>query len=401
MDPGLGPYVADWLHLVVRWLHIAAAIAWIGTSFYFMALDYSLTPPASERAAREGVGGESWEIHGGGFYRIEKFRVAPARLPASLHWFKWEAYTTWLSGFALLVLLYYAQAETYLVDRSVADLAPWQAVALSVVILGVGWLAYDTLSRWLADRERLLAVALALLVVGVVWVSSQLFSARAAYIQAGATLGTWMVANVFFVIIPGQRELIAAMLAGREPDPSFGIRGKQRSVHDNYLTLPVLFAMISQHFPFTYGHPYGWLVLLGLMAAGAAAQHFFNLRRQGRTAWGIPVLALVVVVFAAVAVAPRLGVGAAPLTPGESAAVRQVFLDRCVACHSVRPTQVGFTAAPKGIAFDTAEQIKGNARLIYQQVVATRLMPLGNLSGMTEEERDLIARWFRSGAPAP
>lgn len=403
MDPGLGLYVADWLHLVVRWLHITAAIAWIGTSFYFMALDYSMTLPKDERAAREGVGGESWEIHAGGFYRIEKFRVAPAQLPASLRWFKWEAYTTWLSGFALLVLLYYVQAETYLVDRSVADLASWQAVALSVVILGVGWLAYDALSRWLADRERLLAVVVALLVVVVVWVSGQLFSPRAAYIQAGATIGTWMVANVFFVIIPGQRELVAAKLTGREPDPLHGVRGNQRSVHNNYLTLPVLFAMISHHFPFTYGHPYGWLVLLGLMAAGAAVRHFFNLRHQGRMAWGLPIGALAIVAFVAVAVAPSLGVGVVrePFSPAESAAVRSVITERCVTCHSVRPTYAGITAAPKGIAFETSQQIKANAPLIYQQVVATRLMPLGNVTGMTEEERQLIARWFRSGAPPP
>jgi uncharacterized membrane protein len=399
MDPVLVSYAGDWLHLAVRWLHITAAIAWVGASFYFIALDHSLREP-SERDASRGVGGEAWEIHGGGFYRIEKFRVAPSQLPASLRWFKWEAYLTWLSGFGLLVLLYYLDPFQFLIDPEVMKLEGWMAVAASVAILGVGWLGYDALSRALEERPVVLAVAIAALVIAVVWISTQLFSARAAYIQAGSAMGTWMAANVLFTIIPGQRELVAAKRAGREPDARFGIRGKQRSVHNNYLTLPVIFAMISQHFPFTYGHAYGALILLALMAAGAAVQHYLNLRHRGEgepaLLWGAGgILAIV-----ALLTAPQL-VAAKPLAPEEIAAVRQAFTARCVTCHAERPTNVAFTAPPKGLALESDDRIRANARLIYQQVVVTRVMPLGNQTNMTEEERDLIARWFRTGAPLP
>ncbi len=273
----LGAYALDWLHLIVRWGHLIAAIGWVGTSFYFISLDLGLVPSATPAVA-----GEAWEIHGGGFYRIEKFRLAPPQLPASLRWFQWEAYLTWLTGFALLVLLYYLDPYAFLIDPRVAALEPWQAIGASVALLAVGWVAYDRIASALETRPRVLAVATIVLVAVVVFVASALFGSRAAYIHAGATLGTWMAANVLFVIIPGHRELVRAKEQGREPDPVWALRGKQRSVHNNYLTLPVVFAMISQHFPFTYGHAYAPLVLLGLMASGAMAQHFLNLRQQGR-----------------------------------------------------------------------------------------------------------------------
>jgi len=278
-------YVQDWLHLLVRWLHIVAAIAWVGASFYFIALDHSLRAPA---AAGSALAGEAWEIHGGGFYRVEKYRVAPAALPESLAWFKWEAYLTWLSGFALLVLLYYASANTYLIDPLVRPLEPWQAVAASVAMLAAGWVVYDQLAQRVGD-QRVLAVLLCVVIALVAWGSAQLFSARAAYIQTGAVIGTWMAANVFFVIIPGQRRLVEATAQRRAPDAIDGIRGKQRSVHNNYLTLPAVFAMISQHFPFTYGSDQRWLVLLALMAFGALMQHLLNVRHGGRTS--VPALA--------------------------------------------------------------------------------------------------------------
>ena len=397
MDPLLTAHALDWLHLVVRWLHITAAIAWVGASFYFIALDQSLGP-AADGGADTGVGGEAWEIHGGGFYRIEKFRVAPARLPASLRWFKWEAYLTWLSGFALMVLLYYVDPRTFLIDPQVRDLDPAVAVAASLAILGLGWVAYDRLARALPDRPLALAAAIAALVVAVVWLSTQLFSARAAYIQAGAALGTWMAANVLFTIIPGQRELVAAKTAGREPDPLPGLRGKQRSVHNNYLTLPVVLAMISQHFPFTYGHAYGAPILLALMAAGVMIQHYLNTRHAGEPEPSLLFGAAGVVLVIALLTAPSLA-PAEPLTGAELAAARQVFVTRCTACHAERPTDVEFTAPPKGLVLTSAERIRANARDIYQQVVVTRVMPLGNRTGMTQEERDLISRWFRSGAP--
>jgi uncharacterized membrane protein len=390
-------YVLDWANLLVRWLHVTAAIAWIGTSLYYIALDYHLLPAKDN----DELAGEVWEIHGGGFYRVEKYRVAPRVLPSPLHWFKWEAYTTWLSGFTLLVVLYYANASTYLVDRSVADISPLTAVGISVAILIVGWFVYDGLSRALEGRDRLLAVALAVVIIAVAFGTSRVLSPRAAYLQVGAMIGTWMAANVRFIIIPGQQELVDAKLAGREPDPLPGIRGKQRSIHNNYLTLPVVFAMISNHFPFTYGHPYGWLILVALMGLGAWVRHFFNLRNQGRVVWLIPASAGVGILLLIVAAYPRLLPSsslAASVTYGEAQAV---IARRCQPCHSATPTQPGFTQAPNGVTFDTPDQIVSRAQQIYQQAVVTKNMPLGNLTGISQDERDVLGAWFQHGAPGP
>jgi uncharacterized membrane protein len=392
-------YALDWLNLLVRWLHITAGIAWIGTSFYYIALDYHLLPQRQPGAGDAGIAGEVWEIHGGGFYRVEKYRVAPPELPSPLHWFKWEAYTTWLSGFALLVVLYYANASTYLVDKSVADINPWLAVAISVGLLFVGWFVYDALSRLLEGQDRLLAVAIAVVITITAYGVSHLLSPRAAYIQVGAMIGTWMVFNVFFVIIPGQRELVAAKAAGREPDPTPGLRGKQRSIHNNYLTLPVLFAMVSNHFPFTYGHPQGWLILLVLMGIGAWVRHFFNLRHQGRELWWIPASAAVGVLALAVAIAPR-GISSAS-NAVTFAQAQAVIARRCQPCHSAQPTQPGFPVAPNGVMFDSSDQIVGRAQQIYEQAVVTKNMPFGNLTNITQDERDLLAAWVQQGAPGP
>jgi uncharacterized membrane protein len=391
-------YAGDWLHLVVRWLHVTAAIAWVGASFYFIALDQSLRAPRREGAEAEGVGGDAWEIHGGGFYRIEKYRIAPRTLPAPLAWFKWEAYTTWLTGFALMVLLYYVDPSQYLIDPNRPHLQGWELVTASLAIIIFGWLAYDLLARSIAS-ERVLTVALIVLTVVIAALSGYLFSPRGAFIQVGATLGTWMAANVFFVIIPGQRALVAATAAGTALDPGPGIRGKQRSVHNNYLTLPVLFAMISQHFPFTYGHDSSWLVLLAFMALGAVVRHAFNLRHQGRDIRRTLAVALAGGVALIVALAPQPQ--AAGLTAADFPAVQQVFGARCVTCHSSHPTNPGFSVAPKGVMFDTQAEIVANAQRAYEQVVVTKAMPLGNVTGITDAERDLIGRWVRSGAPAP
>ena len=390
-------YALEWANLLVRWLHVTAAIAWIGTSFYYIALDYHLLEPKNPAAEEEGVAGEAWEIHGGGFYRVEKYRVAPRTLPNPLHWFMWEAYTTWLSGFGLLIVLYYANASTYLVDRSVADISPAVAVAISVGLLIIGWLVYDGLSRALEGHDRLLALALAVVISVTAFGVSHLLSPRAAYLQVGAMIGTWMAANVGAVIIPGQRELVAAKLAGREPDPIYGIRGKQRSIHNNYLTLPVLFAMLSNHFPLTYSHPQGWLVLLALMGLGAWVRHFFNLRHQGRVVWAIPVSAAVGVVVLAVAIAPRdVSTSVANVSFAQAQAV---IARRCLPCHSATPTQSGFPEAPNGVMFDSSDQILGRAQQIYQQAVVTKNMPFGNLTNITQEERDVLAAWVQEGAP--
>ena len=391
----MDPYANEWLDFLARWLHVIAGIVWIGTSFYFSALDNHLGPPGPE--AGEGVGGEAWEIHGGGFYRVQKYRVAPPSLPERLLWFKWEAYTTWLSGFALFVVLYYVNASTYLIDKSVSDLSPAGAIAISIALLGVAWVVYDLLCRAVRN-ELVLAAALVGLTTLAAWGCSRLFSGRAEYIQVGAMLGTIMAGNVLFVIIPAHWELVRAKEAGREPDPAPGLRAKQRSVHNNYLTLPVLFAMLSNHFPSSYGHSYSWLVLIALMLIGAWIRHFFNLRHAGRNVWAIPVTAALAIAGVAVAIRPgggsaggSLGAGAVQFTRAQA-----IVEQRCVPCHSAHPTKV--SAAPKGIVFDTPAQISAQAALIEQVAVTTKTMPIGNATGMTQAERDLLGAWIRQGA---
>jgi uncharacterized membrane protein len=386
------PYANEWLDLLVRWLHVIAAIAWIGASFYFIALDNHLRPPEDEADNERGVGGEAWEIHGGGFYQVQKYRVAPRTLPEPLYWFKWEAYTTWLSGFALLIVLYYVNANTYLIDRSVADLRPWQAIGISVALLAAAWLVYDGLCR-LIPNDLALAAVLLVLVTLAAWGVSHLFSGRAEYIQIGAMLGTMMAGNVVFVIIPAHWELVRAKQAGREPDAAAGLRAKQRSIHNNYLTLPVVFTMISNHFPITYGHSYSWLILVALLVIGAWVRHFFNLRQTGRNAWWIPVTAALAIAGLAVAIRPHSSSGgtAVPFTR-----IQAIVEARCVPCHSVRPTRVD--SAPMGIVFDTPQQIAAQASLIEQVAVQTKVMPLGNETGMTQAERDALGAWINQGA---
>ena len=394
----LDPYVTDWLNLLTRWLHVIAGIVWIGSSFYFIALDNHLRPPRDEREREAGIGGETWEIHGGGFYNIKKYLVAPRVLPETLHWFKWEAYTTWLSGFALMIVLYYLNADTYLIDRSVADLSTGEAVAISIGLLAAAWLVYDVLCRLLASRPLVLAAVLLGSITLAAWGIGQLFSARAMYLQIGAMLGTIMVGNVFFVIIPAHWELVRAKQAGRDPDPAANARAKLRSVHNNYLTLPVVFTMLSNHFPFTYGHSYSWLILVVLLVIGAWVRHFFNLRHMGRTVWAIPVTAALAIAVLAILIRPQTesaaGTPSVPFTQ-----VAQIVELRCAACHSQHPTKVD--VAPRGIKLDTPEEIKAQASAIEQQAVQTQAMPLGNVTGMTHAERDLVGRWIAQGATIP
>ena len=388
----IDPYANEWLDLLVRWLHVVAAIAWIGSSFYFIALDNHLRPPKDEADADLGVGGEAWEIHGGGFYQVQKYRVAPKTLPEPLHWFKWEAYTTWLSGFGLLIVLYYVNANTYLIDKSVADLRPWEAIAISVALLVAAWVVYDGLCRMIPNDLALAGVLLVLVTLAA-WGISHLFAGRAEYIQIGAMLGTMMAGNVFFVIIPAHWELIRAKQAGHEPDAAAGLRAKQRSVHNNYLTLPVVFTMISNHFPITYGHSYSWLILVALLVIGVWVRHFFNLRQAGRNAWWIPVTAALAIAAVAVAIRPHGSSGgtAVPFTQAQA-----IVQERCVPCHSAHPTKVD--SAPMGIVFDTPKQIQSQASLIQQVAVLTKVMPLGNQTGMTQAERDTLGHWIEQGA---
>jgi len=400
MVVGIDPYVSDWLDLVFRWFHVIAAIVWIGTSFYFVALDQHLHEPRDERDRERGVGGESWEIHGGGFYRIEKFRVAPPQLPKPLHWYKWEAYWTWLTGFTLFVVLYYLQAHTSLIDSSVADMATWEAVVISIGGLALAWVVYDLLCRTIGQRSELaLAACILGLVVLAAWGASQLFAARAAYLQVGAMLGTVMAANVFFVIIPAHWELVRAKEAGRDPDPAANRRGKQRSVHNNYFTLPVLFTMLAGHFPFTYGHDHAWAILVCLMVIGAWIRHYFNNRHAGRTLWWIPLTAAGGIAAVAVWIRPPDAAPAAGAPKVAFAQVQPIVVQRCGACHSTHPTLV--SAPPKGIVLETASQIQALAALIKTVAVDSHVMPLGNVTHMTDAERKLLGSWIDQGAKAP
>ena len=389
-------YAGEWLQLLIRWVHLITGIAWIGASFYFIWLDNHLLPPSDARDAPDAVGGELSAIHGGGFYHVQKFRVAPAALPSPLHWFKWEAYSTWLSGFALLVVLYWWHAGTYMIDRSVAAIAPWQAVALSAALLAFGWVFYDQLCKRLGfARERVLGIALVLFFAVVAWALSNVLSGRAMYIQIGAMLGTIMAANVLFVIIPGQRQLVLAKEQGRVPDPVYGLRGKQRSVHNNYFTLPVLLTMISNHYPMTYGHPRAWLVLVCLLLLAAYVRHFFNLRHRGRTVWVIPAIAAVGALALAVAIAPERRSGSDDVSFRD---VKAIVDARCVACHAEKPRQEGIAVAPKGVVLESPAQIAQNAAAIRQQAVASHAMPLGNLTNMTDDERARLGAWIDAGA---
>ena len=390
-------YLIDWLNLLVRWLHLIAGIAWIGASFYFVMLDNSLRPPKRPADAERGVGGELWAVHGGGFYVSQKFLVGPKGEPLSedLHWSKWEAYTTWLSGMGMLEIVYWYGANTYLIDRNVLPLSQGAAIAISIGSIVAGWVIYDALCRMLKGRDNLLAAILFVLVMLATYGLFHVFGARAAYIHVGAILGTIMAANVFVHIIPGQKQMVAEIRAGKTPDPTPGIVGKQRSVHNTYFTLPVLFTMISSHYPMTYSHPQAWLVLGVLMMAGVLIRQFFVLRhRAGPKPWlliAAGVLLVGLIVWMMPAKTADKGARA------DYAAVRKVLDQRCVSCHAAEPKQAGFAQPPKGVIVETAEQVVQHAAKIAE-TVGNRYMPIGNLTQMTDDERALIAQWFANGA---
>jgi uncharacterized membrane protein len=392
-------YILDWLNLSVRWLHFIAGIAWIGSSLYFVMLDNSLRPPQNGADQARGVFGELWAVHGGGFYQSQKFLTGPKGEPlsADLHWSKWEAYTTWLSGMGLLAIVYWWGASSYLIDRSIMDLSVPLAIAISAGSLVIGWLLYDVLCRSI-DDERVLALVVFALVVAASFGYAQVFGARAAYIHVGALMGTIMVWNVFFHIIPGQKKMVEEIRAGREPDPRPGIVGKQRSVHNTYFTLPVLFIMISNHFPLTYGSRYGWLVLAVFILAGALIRQFFVLRHRGKVVWALPAIGVALLLGVAIALAPASTPRAAADTAVPFERVQAILHERCVTCHAEKPTFAGFQQPPAGVALDTPDRIRAAAPRIQQQAVATQTMPLGNLTQMTAEERALLGRWLAEGA---
>lgn len=392
-------YLLDWANLLLRWLHIIVAIAWIGSSFYFVFLDSSLTPPKDEALKKEGVTGELWAVHGGGFYHPVKYNVAPPTLPDKLHWFYWESYATWLSGFALLLVSYLWSPGIYLIDPHVMDWSPAAAVTAALAFLVVFWFLYDAICRTLGQRpngDAMVGLLVLLLVCVASYVATQLFAGRAAFLLVGAMLATAMSANVLFWIIPGQRKVVAALKAGQPVDPIHGIRGKQRSVHNTYFTLPVLFTMLSNHYSWVFSHEHNWVVLVAIMFAGAAIRQFFVMRhghKLGRNAHPWPYAAVGVGVLLALIVWMR-PVPPEPVFVPENVSLAQVQLvmeQRCVMCH-------GADLASKNVRLDTPLATRQFARAVYQQTVLTRQMPINNATGMTEEERALVAQWFRQGA---
>jgi len=395
-------YVIEWLSLLGRWVHLITGIAWIGASFYFVWLDNHLEPPADAAARERGVGGEVWAVHGGGYYNAQKYTNGLPAMPKNLHWFKWEAYTTLITGLFLLALLYWYQAEIYTIDPGVMELSKPAAILIGIATLVVGWLGYDTLCRSKpGGNENLMAVILIVALTAIAYALCHVFSGRGAYMHFGAMLGTIMVANVFFVIMPGQRAMVAATGKGEQPDPAHGIRAKQRSVHNTYFTLPVLFVMISNHYAMLSGHEYNWVLLIAMSVAGALIRVHFVKAHFGRPTPVPAGVAFVLIAGVIFAIVPR---PAAPLDPSLAAVsldeAHAVVLSRCTACHAEVPSQAGFAAPPKGIVLETPEQTLSLADTVYNQTVVTKAMPIGNLTGITDEERDLIDRWYRSGPGA-
>ncbi|MEY2809955.1 MAG: hypothetical protein RLZ66_1466 [Pseudomonadota bacterium] len=398
-------YLLDWANLLLRWVHVITAIAWIGSSFYFVFLDNNLIRPNSPDLLEKGVDGAMWAVHGGGFYNPQKYMVAPKKIHTKLHWFYWESYSTWLTGFALFTLLYLWNASTFLIDKSLMDWTPPVAIATALGFLVAFWLIYDTVCRVFGFREngeRTVGLIMMAVVTFACWLSCELFAGRAAFLLVGAMIATAMSANVFFWIIPGQRKVVAAMTSGQAMDPKelalHGKRGKQRSVHNTYFTLPVIFAMLSNHYSFLYTHEKHWLILVLMMLAGALIRQFFVQRHgyhHGRAKNPLPFAIAGVVVILGVIVWLR----PAPVAPSAQAStaavsfqqVSAVFEQRCLSCH-------GAQVQMKNVRFETPEGVKQHALGIYQQAVVTRQMPMNNATGITEEERGLIKRWYEAGA---
>lgn len=408
-------YLVEFGNLLLRWLHVIAAIAWIGESIYFVMLDNSLKAPTDEAVKKRGVLGEMWAVHGGGFYHNQKYMTAPAELPKDLHWSFWKAYTTWLSGFALFVIMYMSNPAFYLANPSspwewVRELSGWQVNVIAIVFLVSGWVIYDQLCRRISpnmERDGVLSIGVAIMMVIVAYLSVHIFQGRAAFLMTGAVMATAMSANVFFWIIPGQRRMVNAMKKGEAPNPLDGKRGKQRSVHNTYFTLPVVFLMLSNHYSFTYTSPYAWVIMSLFIFSGATIRQYFVLRHLGQNKIAYPtvgVALLVVIAFLAAPTSNQAEPDSPPATArsasnknsaavnGEMTRVMKIITARCVQCHAAQPTQAGFASAPAGIILETEQQVMANPALI-KQVIASRYMPLANMTQMTDEEREFIAGW--------
>jgi len=399
-------YFLEWANLLLRWLHVITAIAWIGSSFYFVFLDNNLLRPKSPDLLEKGVDGAMWAVHGGGFYNPQKYMVAPKKIHTHLHWFYWESYSTWLSGFGLFTVLYLWNAGTFLIDKSLMDWSPVMAGTAAIGFLVGFWLLYDTVCRLFGFKkngELIVAGLMIVIVAFAAWLACQLFAGRAAFLLVGAMIATAMSANVFFWIIPGQRKVVNAMTSGESYDPAslaiHGKRGKQRSVHNTYFTLPVIFAMLSNHYSFLYAHEQRWVLLFMMMLAGALIRQYFVQRhgfRLGRAKnpWPFAVVGVLLILAVIIALRPApvaSSASAQPSAPVTAAQVQAVLNERCISCH-------GAQVQMKNIRLDSADALKLNAQNVYQQAVVTRQMPLNNATQITEDERQLIARWFKEGA---
>ncbi|MEL6452263.1 MAG: urate hydroxylase PuuD [Pseudomonadota bacterium] len=389
-----------WIEFAVRWLHVITAIAWIGSSFYFIALDLGLH---RDRNLASGADGEEWQVHGGGFYHIQKYLVAPAGMPDGLIWHKWQSYWTWISGFVLLVLVYYLGAEFYLVDPNVADLATWQAIAISLASLGFGWVVYTQLCKVFVNADQtVLMVALFVVLVGMSWFYAQVFTGRAALLHLGAFTATIMSGNVFFVIVPNQKIVVADLMAGRTPDAIYGKIAKQRSTHNNYLTLPVIFLMLSNHYPLAFASPWNWIIASLVFLMGVTIRHWFNTHhaRKGNPHWTWGVTALLFVAIVWLSVAPQPAREAALVTRFAEAEgfedVHDIVLGRCSMCHAAEPVWAGLLWAPKGVALETPADLTRHARAVYLQSGISHAMPPANLSYMEDSERAAIVAWYRN-----
>lgn len=396
----------DWLTFAARWLHVVTAIAWIGSSFYFIALDLGLT---QRPGLPEGVHGEEWQVHGGGFYHIQKYLVAPAAMPEHLTWFKWESYVTWMSGALLMAMLYYAGADLYLIDRNVLDVPAWGGIAISLASLTVGWLFYDFLCKSpLGKHDTGLMLLLYVLLVLMAWGYTHLFTGRATFVHLGAFTATIMSANVFFIIIPNQKKVVAALKAGEKPDPALGKAAKQRSLHNNYLTLPVIFLMLSNHYPLAFATPYNWVIASLVFIMGVLIRHYFNTKhaRKGEPTWTWLLTAIIFVIIIWLSTNPIRHVDEEAELPSRAAEkmmasanfeeARDIVFSRCSMCHAAEPVWEGVHWAPKNVLLDTDARIAAHAREIFLQAGVTHAMPPGNVTEIPQEERDVLARWYRT-----
>jgi uncharacterized membrane protein len=389
-------YIVEWLNLLVRWAHVVAGIMWIGASFYFIFLENNLN---RTKNIREELAGDLWAVHGGGFYYLEKYKIAPKQLPADLHWFKYEAYFTFITGFLLLIVVYYLNARAYLIDVSVADISVPLAILISVISFGISWVVYDFLCKSSLQKSPWLFTLVTIsLLIGLAFFLTHVFNSRAAFIHVGGIMGAIMVANVFFNIIPAQKAMVRSATIGEPLDTSLGKKAGQRSLHNNYFTLPVIFIMISNHFPSTFGHEYNWIVLAIISLASVGIKHYWNLLERGVVRTKILIASIIAIVSLALIISPAFEAQMDKAVPVSFSEVDKIIKARCVQCHSASPTDDVWKVAPNGVTYDTPEEIKNRSAQILARAVRSKTMPQGNKTNMTDAERLVLRRWIVQGS---